>query len=48
MSETMNRLSISTDAGAAAKDCDLVIEAIVENMDVKHKLFTGLDDAAPQ
>ena len=27
----------------ATKDSDLVIEAIVENLDVKHKLFKGLD-----
>ena len=26
---------------------DLVIEAIVENIGVKHKLFTALDAAAP-
>jgi 3-hydroxyacyl-CoA dehydrogenase len=25
------------------KDCDLVIEAVVENLDIKHKLFTEVD-----
>lgn len=30
-----------------AKDCDLVIEAIVENMDVKTKLFRELDEITP-
>ncbi len=25
------------------KDCDLIIEAVVENLDIKHKLFTEVD-----
>jgi 3-hydroxyacyl-CoA dehydrogenase len=28
---------------AKIKDCDLVIEAVVENLDIKHKLFTEVD-----
>lgn len=42
-----SNLKTSTDANAAVADADLVVEAIVENMDVKHKLFKGLDAAAP-
>ncbi len=29
-------------------DCDIVIEAIVENMDIKKKVFQQLDDICPQ
>lgn len=32
-----------TDDIAKLKDCDLVIEAVVENLDIKHKLFTEVD-----
>ncbi|MDV2583130.1 3-hydroxybutyryl-CoA dehydrogenase [Alkalibacillus haloalkaliphilus] len=31
-----------------ASDCDLVIEAVVENMDVKTKVFKQLDDITPK
>lgn len=31
----------------AVKDTDIVVEAIIENMDIKHKLFKSLDKAAP-
>lgn len=48
LKETMGRLSISTDATAAAAQSDLVIEAIVENLEIKQKLFSALDEAAPQ
>ncbi|ELU07199.1 hypothetical protein CAPTEDRAFT_98079 [Capitella teleta] len=48
LKETMARLSTNTDANNAAQKTDLVIEAIVENLDVKQKLFSGLDKAAPQ
>lgn len=37
----------SKDAEEAASTADLVIEAIVENIDIKQKLFKGLDKAAP-
>ena len=32
---------------ASLKDCDLVVEAIVENLDVKRKVFTELDGVLP-
>jgi 3-hydroxybutyryl-CoA dehydrogenase len=32
---------------ASLKDCDLVVEAIVENLDVKKKVFAELDAALP-
>lgn len=44
---TQANIKGSTDAVGSVKDSDLVIEAIVENLDVKHKLFKSLDEAAP-
>lgn len=48
MSETMGRINSSTDALETAKTTDLVIEAIVENLDIKKKLFKDLDSVAPE
>lgn len=45
---TMGSISTATDACEAVKSTDLVIEAIIENMSIKHKLFKQLDSAAPQ
>jgi len=47
MSETMGKISTSTDAVATSVNTDVVIEAIVENLGVKQKLFKALDEAAP-
>jgi len=47
MSETMGKISTSTDAVATSVNTDIVIEAIVENLGVKQKLFKALDEAAP-
>jgi 3-hydroxybutyryl-CoA dehydrogenase len=47
MEATLNRLSHSTDL-ANAKKVDLVIEAAVENMEIKTKLFAELDQLAPK
>lgn len=44
---TMNRLSPSSELKDAAT-CDLVIEAVIENMDVKAKVFRELDQYAPK
>ncbi|XP_059477651.1 hydroxyacyl-coenzyme A dehydrogenase, mitochondrial-like [Neocloeon triangulifer] len=44
----LGNLSTSTDALEAAKSADLVLEAIVEDINVKHKLFGALDQVAPQ
>lgn len=45
--EASSRIKGSTDPSEAVKDSDLVIEAIVENIGIKHKLFKSLDEAAP-
>merc|ERR1711872_277127 len=47
ITEAVARLSTSTDAVQAVTQADLVVEAIVENMSVKQKLFKELDEAAP-
>lgn len=45
--DTLNRLTPSSEL-KDAHNCDLVIEAIVENMDVKTKVFSDLDAFAPK
>lgn len=47
VNDAKSRIKTSTDTSQSVKDADLVIEAIVENIDVKHKLFKALDGAAP-
>jgi len=48
VASTLGNLSFETDAVKAVGNTDLVVEAIVENLDVKKKLFSGLDKAAPR
>jgi len=43
--EAMSRIATATDIGKIA-DCDLVIEAATENLDLKLKIFAQLDAAA--
>ena len=47
MTEVMSRIQPVVSLEDAAKNTDLVIEAVVENIGVKHKLFTELDKIAP-
>ena len=44
VADSIGRISTSTDAVAAVASSDLVVEAIVENMGVKKKLFSQLDE----
>ena len=44
---TMSRISMSQDPTSNIGSCDLVVEAIVENMTIKQQLFKQLDEAAP-
>ncbi|CAG0901210.1 unnamed protein product [Darwinula stevensoni] len=48
LEDALSHIKPTVNIKEAVKDTDLVIEAIVENMDVKHKLFRELDQAAPQ
>jgi len=46
--ETLSRLSTSLDVKEAVKNSDLIVEAVVENLDLKHKLFSSIDSVAPE
>jgi 3-hydroxybutyryl-CoA dehydrogenase len=45
--KTLGNLSFTTDV-AALKDCDIIIEAVVEDLDVKNDLWKQLDAICPQ
>ncbi|MFG6147289.1 3-hydroxybutyryl-CoA dehydrogenase [Halobacillus sp. B23F22_1] len=45
--QALENLEGTTDLRAAS-DCDLIIEAVVEKMEVKTKVFQNLDEAAPE
>lgn len=44
---TLNRLTVALDLDCV-KEADLVIEAAVEKMDIKKKIFANLDEIAPE
>jgi len=44
---TMARVTLATDLARAVADCDLMVEAVFENEDVKKKIFKTADAAAP-
>ncbi|XP_050310987.1 hydroxyacyl-coenzyme A dehydrogenase, mitochondrial-like [Anthonomus grandis grandis] len=46
--ETTSRIQGVTDLARSVENSDLVVEAVVENMELKHKIFKELDEAAPQ
>jgi len=48
ISETLSRISTSTSLPDVVQDSDLVLEAIVENLSIKHKLFKSIDEIAPE
>ena len=48
ITSTVGNLSFETDANKAVTDADIVVEAIVENLGVKQKLFSALDKSAPR
>lgn len=41
--ESLSRLTTSIDLPSAVSSTDLVIEAIIENMKIKHELFSSID-----
>jgi len=43
----LSRITGTLDLAEAGKDADVIIEAIIENMDLKKKLFKELDDLCP-
>ena len=44
---TLNRLAVTLDLDCV-KEADLIIEAAVEKMDIKKKIFVNLDEIAPE
>ncbi len=44
----MQNLTISTDLAESVKDIDLVVEAAIENLDIKKKLFATCHENAPE
>jgi 3-hydroxyacyl-CoA dehydrogenase len=44
----VSAITATTDAQEAVKNADLVVEAILENLEVKRKLFASLDIHAPK
>lgn len=48
MTTSLSRIQYTLGAEEAVANSDLVVEAIVENMDTKHMLFKKLDKAAPR
>jgi enoyl-CoA hydratase/3-hydroxyacyl-CoA dehydrogenase len=44
---TMSRIHTTTNYEQAAKDIDLAVEAVPENLDLKKKVFSTLDSVAP-
>ncbi|MCL4116889.1 UNVERIFIED_CONTAM: hypothetical protein GTU68_034580 [Idotea baltica] len=48
INDSISRFSTSTNSSASVTSADLVVEAIVENLDIKQKLFAELDKVAPE
>jgi len=45
--EVIQRINYTTDLPEAVKEAEIVIEAVVENLDVKRKVFKQLDELCP-
>lgn len=48
VAETLGRVQYCADLEGAVKECDLLIEAIVENVKIKQELFKRVDEIAPE
>jgi len=46
--QTLENIETHTDTSKAVKDVDLVVEAVPENFELKKKVFTDVDKAAPE
>ena len=45
---TLERISVHLDLKKAVSDVDLVVEAVPENFELKKKIFSEIDEAAPE
>ena len=48
LTDVQGRIQTSTNINDAVKATDIVIEAIVENLEIKQKLFQQIDQVAPK
>ncbi|CAF3499393.1 unnamed protein product [Rotaria sp. Silwood1] len=48
LNDVTSRIKTSTNVNDAVQSTDIVIEAIVENLEIKQKLFKQIDQAAPK
>jgi len=48
VNSTVTRINFTPDIISSVKESDLVVEAIVENLDAKQKLFKSIDKEAPE
>ncbi|KAK7869465.1 hypothetical protein R5R35_008181 [Gryllus longicercus] len=48
ISETLSRIQTNVDLKSAVQKADLVLEAVVEKIEVKHELFSLIDNVAPE
>uniref|UniRef100_A0A914HUM9 3-hydroxyacyl-CoA dehydrogenase n=1 Tax=Globodera rostochiensis TaxID=31243 RepID=A0A914HUM9_GLORO len=48
VTRVLSNISLSTNIGQAVSEADLVIEAVVENLDVKRKLFAQVESSMPR
>lgn len=48
VTKAMGQIKFSVDLPSVAKTTDIVIEAIVENLALKHKLFSSIDNVCPE
>lgn len=46
--ETLGKITTLTDTAEAVKNADLVVEAATENLDLKLKIFSQIDENAPE
>ncbi len=47
MQEILSRIKVTQDLTEAVRDADLVIEAVIEDLEVKRKVFANIDAIAP-
>merc|ERR1711935_30242 len=45
MAETLGRITLSSDMGVCGANAELIVEAVVENLELKQKLFADLEAA---
>ena len=42
-----SNLSMTTDLGSSVSNCDLMVEAVIEDLKLKQKLFVEMENNAP-